>query len=254
MLEVLYKRIKLANFSTKKEEYQNLLFIFGQEFRRKKSLASMFAETHRLADVLSKTEDKGLRFLASLLRLLVSESELIRFHISEAGVSGGELEPEVTKALQEYMSSLASFYAASDLPLAFDFGTRVYVKLYGKALQNVFEERKKIGNELIKAGSLLKDTPPRLKPIYEFFMNYGRKIVNVNPTLSLALIYTQKFFIEKLYASRPFLTRAQYRKICKHFGENFIRIGKAIKKEDKISLYNYLFNLFTENCESGSLN
>lgn len=245
----MYKRIKLENFSTKKEEYQNLLFTFGQEFKRKKSLASMFAETHRLADDLTRTEDKGLKFLASLLRLLASESELVRFHISEVGAKREKLEPEVTKDFQDYLSELERLYAASDLPLAYDLVTRLYVKLYGKTLQSVFEERKKIGNELINAGKLLKSSPPKLKSIYEFFMKYGRKIVNIDPNLSLTLIYTQKLFIEKIYASRPFLTRAEYAKICNRFGEDFVRIGKAIKKEDKIDLYNSLFSLFTENSD-----
>ncbi|MEM5868077.1 MAG: hypothetical protein QXG39_09200 [Candidatus Aenigmatarchaeota archaeon] len=75
----MFRKIELRNFSTMDEKYQIMLLSYARRIIDKNTLGACFEEIFSLTEKLLESKDSGLRFLASELKLLISESELIRF-------------------------------------------------------------------------------------------------------------------------------------------------------------------------------
>jgi len=240
---MIFKRIKLENFSTNKEDYQLVLLDFAQKLEAKTTLGAIFAEIYWRAEQLSKTEDLGLKFLSSELKLLVTESELVRVHLVEPGLDR-HLKPEIISEKNKCIRELHRLYAASDLPRAHDKITKFYIKLYSPVLPKMFVDNSEIGHALLNAAKFLNDDPPKIRPLYETLQKYGRKILNEDPDLTFALNYVSQLFQEKIYMTRPYITRDDYLSTCREFGKHLQKIASAIRKRNRIELFNGLYHLY----------
>jgi hypothetical protein len=241
--DMIFKRIKLENFSTNKEEYQLDLMNFAQKLEAKTTLGAIFAEIHKMAERLSKTEDLGLKFLSSELKLLVTESELVRVHLVEPDTEK-RLKPEIIGEKNKCIPELHRLYAVSDLPRAHDKITKFYFKLYSPALPKKFVDNSEIGHALLRAAKFLSDDPPKLRPLYETLQKYGRRILNEDTDLTFALNYVSQLFLERVYMTRPYMTRGDYVNTCKEFGKHLQKIALAIRKRNRIELFNGLYHLY----------
>lgn len=233
---LLFKRIELANFLTKKEEYQSLLFLSAQEAMRRRTLPSTYIVIQHLADKLTQTEDDGLIFLSSLLKLTFNP-QVIKFH---SRYKTNDLQ--IMRMIRKYLSGLERCYAASDLPMAYDLTTQIFMFLHQPILPPIYEDGKFLGRRLIKASKDLQYQPPMLKSTFDFFRKCGQKIVNDDKNLTLALNLTEQLFLNILYNQKP-VTTEEYYEICHSFGESLEKVGETIRKRDIFELYNSLFYL-----------
>ncbi|MEM2980386.1 MAG: hypothetical protein QW385_03315 [Thermoproteota archaeon] len=239
----IFRKKKLVNFLSI-DRYQYLIKQLVEDTIKVSSPSATVVKIYEFGETLSKIDDDlGLKFLGSLLKFTVSGPELLRITLSDLS-NRSDLRKDLLNQRNLTMREIEKAYAWSDLPRGYDAVVRFFEKFCGDEFLSVSEEYSIMSKAISDEAKALQNEEPNRLSLYNIFARYNHRIPNSQPELAIALNYMFQLLVEYIYETRPYLTPSMFKEICKVFGKQLQALSLAIKKRNRLKLYESLYNGF----------
>jgi hypothetical protein len=203
-------------------------------------VAPAIRKLRELSAIMLESNDVCLRAFGSQLKLTASIPEITRSALP--GIAG-QYTIETTSRMN--IESIRE----NDYLRGFYLNTLFFYKWFQsvEGAPEIRVNRIELGEELMKAGKILKKDYTSLSPVYKIFVRYCNKQmagIETMPEILFIVNYLHRILVEVLYESGDCITGEEREKFCKFFGNICCKIGEGLKYQDRMLIASKILELY----------